>query len=540
MRCNNRPWLAHYDKGVPYNLEYPNQCIHDLLIDQAERTPQKKAIILGDLSLTYSELEESSRNLACNLISNGIKPGDVVGICLANSIEFVISFFSVLRAGATVAAMNPAFPGSELRFQVETSLSYVVITSIEKAAHFDKIEMNGRKIKLIPVGQTGFHTELHYEELIKHRLTDIELPTVNPMEAAVVQFSGGTTGIPKAALGSHRNLVANVTQFRHWLVNLVDEKETFLIAIPLYHVYGLVLGLVLGIRMGATLIFSGKPGNIEEILDLFSKYPISYFPAVPTLFNLINQHPGVQQGAYSLASVKACISGSAPLLETVRREFENKTGGFLVEGYGLSEAPTATHCNPIIGEKRSGSIGLPLPDVECRITSLKDDGVLVDPGEEGELWVRGPQIMLGYLNAEIETQKTLQDGWLRTGDIARMDTDGYFYISGRLKELIKVHGMQVWPNEVEAIVSRHPSVLECAIAGVPENKLGEFVKAWVVLKPGATLELDDLRSFCRINLVGYKIPTQLEIRDHLPKSPVGKILRRVLVEEQMAHKKPGA
>ena len=537
---NDRPWLAHYDKGIPYNLEYPNQCIHDLLIDQAERTPHKKAIIFGDLSLTYSELEKYSRNFASNLISNGIKPGDVVGICLANSIEFVVSFFSVLRAGAIVAAMNPAFPGSELEFQVETSHASLVITSSETAAQFDKMVVDGGQVNVILVGQSVSHNQLHYEELIKEPKIDCELPAVNPMGAAVVQFSGGTTGIPKAALGSHLNVVANVTQFRHWLVNLGDDQEIFLIAIPLYHVYGLVLGLILGIRMGATLIFTGKSGSIEEILELFKKFPISYFPAVPTLFNMINQHPGVKQGTYSLASVKACISGSAPLLETVRREFEKNTGGFLVEGYGLSEAPTATHCNPIMGEKRSGSIGLPLPDVECRITSLKEEGILVAQGEEGELWVRGPQIMLGYLNAEIETQKTLQDGWLRTGDIARMDVDGYFYISGRLKELIKVHGMQVWPNEVEAIVSRHPSILECAIAGVPDDKLGECVKAWVVLKPGAKLELDDLRSFCRINLVGYKIPTQLEIRNHLPKSPVGKILRRVLVEDQMAHKKPGA
>ncbi len=531
MISARQPWLMHYDEGVPQQLEYPDFCIHDLLSNQSERTPQKTAIVIGDRSILYADLDRLTNNFARNLISHGIKRGDVVGICLANSIEFVISFFAVLKAGAIVAAMNPVFPSSELNFQVETSCATVIITSNSNVQDFKSEGIRGRKIKLILVGDPINKQYSHYEDFLCELDTDIVLPEVNPSEPAVIQFSGGTTGVPKAALGSHQNLVANVTQFRHWLVNLEDGNETFLLAIPLYHVYGLVLGLILGIGMGGRIIFTEKQGNVTEILELFRKYPISYFPAVPSLFNMINQHPGVMNGDYSLATVKACISGSAPLIESVRLTFEKNTGGFLVEGYGLSEAPTATHCNPILGEKRSGSIGLPLPDVDCRITSLTEDGLEVTHGEEGELWVRGPQIMLGYLNEVIETKKTLQDGWLRTGDIARMDSDGYFYLSGRIKELIKVHGMQVWPNEVESVVSRHPSVLECAVAGVPDQIRGEGVKAWVVLKPGHSLGLEELRTFCLDYLVGYKIPTELEILEILPKTPVGKILRRVLVEE---------
>jgi long-chain acyl-CoA synthetase len=351
-----------------------------------------------------------------------------------------------------------------------------------------------------------------------------------------VQFSGGTSGAPKAALGSHLNLVANAMQFRHWLVNIGDG-ETFLIAIPLYHVYGLVLGLILGVACHARMVLIEHPGLVDEILDAIVRYPVSYFPAVPTIFNRINQHPSVVNGNISLSSIKACISGSAPLLESVRREFENNTGGSLVEGYGLSEAPTATHCNPILGEKRSGSIGLPLPDVDCKIVNMEDGMTVVDEGEEGELWISGPQVMMGYLNNPGESELTLRDGWLRTGDIARMDADGYFYLSGRMKELIKVHGMQVWPTEVEEVVDQHPAVMECAAAGIPDESSGERVKIWVVLQPGEDLSLADVVDFCQEKLAGYKIPAQLEVRNSLPKTGVGKILRRVLLEEHNQNKR---
>jgi long-chain acyl-CoA synthetase len=377
---------------------------------------------------------------------------------------------------------------------------------------------------------------LRFNDLMERPKKSVSFPYINPSQAAVAQFSGGTTGTPKAALGSHRNLVANVTQFRNWLVNLEDGKETFLIAIPLYHVYGLVLGLILGIATNAKMVFLEKPGSIDEILQVIQQFPISYFPAVPSIFSRITQHPDVVQKRVSLSTIKACISGSAPLLASIQKDFEEKSGGFLVEGYGLSEAPTATHCNPIIGKKRNGSIGLPLPDVECKITRIGEEQQIVQIGEEGELWVRGPQVMIGYLDQQEENQQVLVDGWLRTGDVARMDEDGFFYISGRIKELIKVHGMQVWPSEVEEVVSGHPMVLECVAAGVPDLNSGEVVKIWVVQRPGVTPTLADITEFCREKLAAYKIPTKMEIRENLPKTNVGKILRRVLVEEDLKRK----
>jgi len=296
--------------------------------------------------------------------------------------------------------MNPAFPDRELQAQMEITGASLVVTYEDKAESFLN-QNHDQSIRLILVGDleasTGKAWCLSFIDLLKEPESYFELPLMNPSDPAVIQFSGGTTGTPKAAVGSHRNIVANVTQFRAWLVNLEDESETFLVAIPLYHVYGLVLGLILGVAMGARMIFIEHAGNVDEIIEAIKKYPISYFPAVPTIFEKINEHPEVVAKRISLATIKACISGSAPLLESIRTTFELNTGGFLVEGYGLSEAPTATHCNPILGEKRSGSIGLPLPDVDCKIMSLANPNTEVDLGDEGELWIMGPQVMLGYL-----------------------------------------------------------------------------------------------------------------------------------------------
>ena len=252
---------------------------------------------------------------------------------------------------------------------------------------------------------------------------------------------------------------------------------------------------------------------------------------------MLFRSPDVIAKRISLATIKACISGSAPLMDSIRLAFETNTGGYLVEGYGLSEAPTATHCNPILGEKRSGSIGLPLPDVECKIMSMTNPAAELGTDEEGELWIKGPQVMLGYLRRESENSVVLVDGWLKTGDIARMDADGYFYLSGRIKELVKVHGMQVWPTEVEEVISSHPAVRECVAAGIPDRSSGERIKLWVVPQQDQSISLQEIREFCREKLAAYKIPVQLEIRNSIPRTPVGKILRRALVQEHLEMEK---
>ncbi len=531
---NQRPWLKQYDPGVPPTLEYPNICLQDLLSQQAAKIPDRTAIHWGNRSLSYQELEEDVAAFAAILVQSGIDVGDVVGVCLDNSIEFVIAYFGIIKAGAIAAAMNPQFPLVELHHQIMMTNCRFLIANAENASRF--VSETAASAIQITVGSEVNHFALNIVSLTStgNRFMKASrekiLPVITPDQSAVLQFSGGTTGVPKAVLATHRNLIANATQFRHWLVNLDEGKETFLVAIPLYHVYGQVLGLVLGVAMGATMVFVRNPGDIDEIIDALKQFPVSYFPAVPTIFHRINQYPAVKSQSVDLRSIKACISGSAPLGREDRLEFERLTGGRLVEGYGLSEAPTATHCNPILGENRNDSIGLPLPDVDCRIVDPEDERREVAVGEEGELLIKGPQIMPGYLNNPEETARTIKDGWLHTGDIARMDQEGYFYLSGRIKDLIKVHGMQVWPDEVEEVIGQHPSIVECAVAGIPNRKSGETVKVWLVKRPESEITLEEIKRFCVGKLAGYKIPTELEIVPALPRSSVGKVLRRLLVE----------
>jgi long-chain acyl-CoA synthetase len=319
------------------------------------------------------------------------------------------------------------------------------------------------------------------------------------------------------------------------MVAAEDGKEIVLMAIPLFHVYGMVAGMLFAIRTGAAMVMIPNPRDLKDVLTNIQKFKTTIFPGVPTLYNAINNHPEVLAGKYNLSSIKACISGSAPLMRETKEKFEALTGGVVFEGYGLSEAPTATHCNPLQGENRTGSIGLPLPDVDCRIVSL-DDGVTdLGIGEIGELVVKGPQVMKGYHNMPTETVNTLREGWLYTGDIARMDEDGYFYIVDRKKELIKPGGYQVWPREVEEAIAEHPKVLEVGVAGIPDPYRGETVKAWVVLKPGQTMSEEDVKAWCSERLAKYKVPSQVEFRSELPKTTVGKILRRELVREHKEH-----
>jgi long-chain acyl-CoA synthetase len=339
----------------------------------------------------------------------------------------------------------------------------------------------------------------------------------------------------------HRNLVANTTQSRSWIPDCQEAKEIYLIAIPLFHVYGMVSGMSAAVQIAAQMVLVPNPRDIASVIDAIDTYKPSLFPGVPRMYNAINNFPGIEQ--HDLRSIKACISGSAPLLLEIKHKFEKLTGGKLVEGFGMSEAPTATHCNPLTGVTKEGSIGVPLPDVEARIISLKDETTVMPTGEIGELVIRGPQVMFGYHNMPAETENSLRNDpgdpeggpWLYTGDIARMDEDGYFFIVDRKKELIKVGGFQVWPRDIEEALSKHPAVFKVAAAGIPDPKQGsETVKAWVVLQPGAKATAEELMKFCEDKLVQYKRPRFIEFRDALPETMVGKVLRRELVAQEKA------
>ncbi len=348
----------------------------------------------------------------------------------------------------------------------------------------------------------------------------------------MLQFTGGTTGTPKAAIGLHRNLVANTIQFITWC-NLVSGQETVLAVIPLFHVYGMVLALCLGIKLGARIVFLDNPRDMGKLVETMEKQKITFFPAVPTLYQAISQQISASGLSPNFHSLKACISGSAPLSPAVKDQFESLTGAKLMEGYGLSEAPTDTHCNPLLGDNRAGSIGLPLPDVECKVVNMEDDSCIVPIGESGELLIRGPQLMQSYYQNEDESTRTLKGGWLHTGDIVRMDPDGYFYIVDRKKSLIKVSSFQVWPNEVEQVLVSHPSIKEAVVGGVPDPTRGEKVIAWVVLKDNVVKNEKEIRNWCKQNLAPYKIPSEIYFLQSLPRTTVGKILRRELIREYL-------
>ena len=553
---DERPWIKLYDKGVPAHIEYPQVSLFELFEATARKYPNSACTIFHGAEISYKEMDQITDRLAAGLAELGVKKGDRVGIFIPNTPQFVMAYFATLKLGAVVVATNPLYTAREIEHQVndagvevmfvmtnfynlvkqvqpKTKIRTVIATNIKEALPpvvsllftLAKEKKGGFKIEL----QTG---DVWMKDLIaRHKATDRPKVEVGPDDVALFQYTGGTTGVSKGAVALHRNLVANVLQIRSWMVDSDDGREVVLMALPLYHVYGMVCGMLFAIYTGASMVMVPNPRDLKDVLGNIQKHKATLFPGVPTLYNAINNHPDVKAGKYDLSTIKACISGSAPLLRETKDRFEALTGGKLVEGYGLSETPTATHCNPLLGENRAGSIGLPLPDVDVRIVSL-DDGVTVLPvGEIGEVVVKGPQIFKGYHNMPTETANTLREGWFSTGDIGRMDEDGYFYIVDRKKELIKPGGYQVWPREVEEVIASHPKVLEVGVAGVPDPYRGETVKAWVVLKPGETATEAEIRDYCKQNMAAFKVPTYVEFRSELHKTTVGKILRRELVRQ---------
>jgi len=549
-------WLKRYDEGVPHHIDYPEVPLYYYLEENARQFPEAPCTIFKGAKISFQEMNSITDQLAAGLAEIGVGKGDRVGIFMPNTPQFVMACFALLKLGAVVVAVNPLYTAREIEHQVNDagievmlvmSNYYNTIKQVQPNTKIQNIVVTNIKEALPPIlsflftltkeKKDGFRVQLEdgdqwMQEIIeKHSPEDRPKVDVSPDDIALFQYSGGTTGISKGAIATHRNLVANTLQITSWVVTAEEGKETMLMAIPLFHVYGMVAGMLSALKLGAAMVMVPNPRDLADLLTNLQKYKATIFPGVPTLYNAINIFPDVAAGKYDLSTIKACISGSAPLMRETKEQFEALSGGKLCEGYGLSEAPTATHCNPLLGENRTGSIGLPLPDVDCRIVSLDDEVTVLSPGEIGELVIKGPQVFKGYHNMPTETGNALRDGWLYTGDIARVDEDGYFYIVDRKKELIKPGGYQVWPREVEEVIVDNPKVLEAGVAGVPDPYRGETVKAWVVVKPGETLSEDEVKDWCRENLAAYKVPSSVEFRDELPKTTVGKILRRELVRQ---------
>lgn len=553
-KMSEKLWLANYDEGVPQTIEYPNIRLFDFLDQSAEKYPDKVCTIFNGAEITYGEMRSITNRLAHAFVDLGVKKGDRVGLFMPNTPQFIMAYYGLLKAGAVVVATNPLYTEREIIYQandagvelmVLMTNNYEKIKSIQDQTKIKQMIVTNLKEALPPVTRVLFTLLREKKSGFKVTLRDNDIwmkdliekydgskpPDIGlvPEDTALFQYSGGTTGVSKGVIAQHKAVVANALQIGSWNPTAVEGNEVICLAIPLYHVYGMVAGLNYGMAVAATMVTVPDPRNIPDVLKNLTKYKTTIYPGVPAMYNAINNNADVLAGKYDLSSIKFCISGSAPLMRETKETFEKITEGKLVEGYGLSEAPTASHCNPVMGENRSGSIGMPLPDVNCMIVDVDDGKTVLSPGEVGELILQGPQVMRGYHNMPTETKNSLRDGWLYTGDIAYMDEDGYFYIVDRKKELIKPGGFQVWPREVEEVISNNPKVLEVGVAGIPDAQSGEAVKAWIVLKPGETATLDEFREWCKKDLAAYKVPKQIEFIDELPKSTVGKILRRELV-----------
>jgi len=558
-----RPWLERYDEGVPHHLEYPDVPLYHFVEEAARNYPDHVALILKGGKVTYRQLNAQSDRMAAALAGMGVGKGDRVAILMANCPQFLIAYFGILKAGGIVVACNPLYAPRELEHQLndcgakvvlvmssfypvikqiraQTSLERVIVTNIkEYFPPFLKLlftllveKKQGHRVEL----EEG---DLEFQDVLNsHPPADRPRIEIDPREdVAIFQYTGGTTGIPKGAMGTHRNLVANSLQIKAWLPTIEEAGEVVLVALPLFHVYGMVAAMCFGMAAAATLVLVPNPRDIDDVLDAINKHRPTIFPGVPAMYNAINHHPKAIEGKVDIRSIRACISGSAPLLRETQTRFEELTGGNLREGFGLSEAPTASHCNPMLGENREGSIGLPFPDVDAAIVDLETGTRFLDVGEEGELVLRGPQVFKGYWQMPAETANVLRrlaDGnvWLFTGDIARMDEDGYFYVVDRKKDMIICSGYNVYPREVEEVLKEHPKVMDVAVAGVTDPYRGETVKAWIVLKPGETATEEEFIEWSKERMARFKYPRYVEFRDELPKTFVGKTLRRMLVAEE--------
>lgn len=552
----NKPWLKHYPPQIPHTLTYEETSLQQLLKNTAEKYPNKIAIHFNGKELSYKELYDSALKFAGYLQKIGIQKGDRVAIMLPNTPQSVISFYGVMMAGGIVVQTNPMYTERELAFQMkdsgakaivaldilfprikkiqgETELEHIIITAIKDYLPFPK----NLVYPFIQKKQYGYSVKVEHKgndhlftEIMKHPALQEPIMNINFEEdLAILQYTGGTTGFPKGVMLTHKNLIANTKMCQAWLYKCREGEEIVLGALPFFHVYGMTTVMILSILQASKMVLIPKP-DPEVLLKTIQSQRPTMFPGAPTMYIGMLNHPELSK--YDLSSIDSCISGSAPLPVEVQEQFERLTGGKLVEGYGLTESSPVTHANLLWdGERVKGSIGLPWPDTLAEIRSV-ETGEPLPVGEIGELVVKGPQVMKGYWNRPEETQEVLKDGWLHTGDMGYMDEEGYFYIVDRKKDMIIASGYNIYPREIEEVLYEHPAVKEVVVAGVPDPYRGETVKAYIVLKEGTTVTEDELNKFARKNLAAYKVPRKYEFRDELPKTTVGKILRRQLVEEK--------
>ena len=558
-----KPWLQQYDADVrPTLVPYPEATLIDYLDRLASEHPANAALLFKGATMTYGELSEWSDAFAAALSQMGVRKGDRVALVLPNCPQFFIAEFAAWKCGAVVVALNPTYTDRELELALTaTGVETVVVLT----PFYGRVKATQQKTRVRRVIATSIKEylpralsvlfTLFKEKKEGHRITlaseDVWLQqllranrgatrpavAVGPDDRAVVLSSGGTTGTPKGVVGLHRHYVAAGLQLYEWTKSAKQPwTDVIMLPLPLFHVYANVGVQPLAFVGPNPLSIVPNPRDINDLLKTIAQVKPAFFNGIPTLYNAILNHPDVRAGKVDLSSIKLCFSGAAALMAETKRQFEEKTGAMIVEGYSLTEGMMACCVNPVQGTKKLGSIGVPLPDVEVRIVGAEDASTILGPNEVGEMLLRAPQHLLEYWNNPGETALVLQthgDGgpWVHTGDLAYMDEQGYIFLVDRKKDMIKTSGFQVWPREIEEVIATHPAVHEVAVAGVPHPAKGEIAKAWVVLKPAASASEDDLRAFCRERLAPYKVPGSVEFRPDLPKSMVGKVLRRMLTAE---------
>lgn len=548
-------WLASYPKEVPHSIELPEIPVHQFLTQAFESMPNKVAIHFMGRELTYKELYESALKFANYLRSLGVEKGDRVAIMLPNCPQAVIAYYGTMYAGGVVVQTNPLYTERELQYQMADSGAKVILVmdilypramKILHETNIENVIVSGIKDYLpfpknlvypfIQKKQYGFTVKVEHSgtnhlftEIMKLGKTDkVEQDFDFENDLALLQYTGGTTGFPKGVMLTHKNLVANTLMCNAWMYKCKKGEEIILGILPFFHVYGMTTVLILSVMQQGKMVLLPK-FDAEQALKTIDKQKPTLFPGAPTMYIGLLNHPDLAK--YDLSSIKACLSGSAALPLEVQEKFEELTGGRLVEGYGLTETSPVTHANPIWDHRINGSIGLPWPNTEAVILRSGETEVL-PVGEIGEIAVKGPQVMKGYWNRLEETAMSFADGWFLTGDLGYMDEKGYFYVVDRKKDMIIAGGFNIYPREVEEVLYEHEAIQECVVAGIPDPYRGETVKAYIVLKEGKSATDKELNEFCRKNLAAYKVPRFYEFRQELPKTAVGKILRRTLIEEE--------
>ncbi|MEK7747855.1 MAG: long-chain fatty acid--CoA ligase [Nitrospirota bacterium] len=559
----NQPWLLQYDAGVPEKVDIPAMPLFQMLTQAAETYPSHIATEFYGKEITYQELEEKVNRFANALLNLYIKRGDRVAIMLPNVPQCVIAYYAVLKIGAIAVMTNPLYVERELEVQLadcgaevivtldlfyprieavfkKTALKHIISTSVPDALPFVlsllypiKARKEGTYIKLPK--ESFLH---NMKSLMDNATSDAPAVCIFPEDLALLQYTGGTSGTPKGVMLSHRNLIANTFQCRAWMPDLKKGEEVFLGVVPFFHVFGMSACMNLAISLGARIVLLPRFAT-RDVLEAIQKTKTTIFMGVQAMYVAVNNFPSVKD--YDLSSIRICFSGAGALHVEVQRQFESLTGGKLVEGYGLSEASPVTHVNLIYGKRKEACIGLPLPSTNARIVDIETGEKQVAIGEVGELIVSGPQVMQGYWKKENETDNVIKNGWLHTGDMARQDEEGFFFIVDRKKDMIKTRGENVYPREVEEVLYRHPKVMDVVVVGLPlaDSFAGEKIKAYIVLKEGQTATASEIMAFCKNDLARFKIPQEIEFRATLPKTMIGKVLRRVLIDEENQKAKNG-